>query len=384
MHISDSIHYVGAADREIDLFEGQYAVPQGITYNSYLIEDEKAAVMDTVDARKTGPWLENLEKALKGRAPDYLIVSHLEPDHGGSIQALATRYPQMRLVLSAKALAMLPQFFDLDFSARAVAVKEGDTLCLGKHKLRFILAPMVHWPEVMVSYEESEGLLFSADAFGTFGTLDAQEDWLAEARRYFINIVGKYGAPVQTLLKKASDLDIHGICPLHGPVLKENLGYYLDKYQAWSSYTPEEKGTLVAYGTLHGNTAQAARKVAEMLRAAGEKNVAVMDLARDDMAQAVAQAFRFDKMVLACPTYEGGIFPKMEDFLLHLKAKNYQKRKVALVENGSWAPSAAKGMKTYLEGMKDVALCPTVVTIKSTLKPETIQQMEAMVQELRA
>lgn len=382
MYISDSIHYIGTADRDIDLFEGQYVVPHGITYNSYLIMDEKVAVMDTVDARKTEPWLKNLESALEGRTPDYLIVSHLEPDHAGSIEALALRYPQMKLVLSAKALAMLPQFFDFDFSA--ISVKEGDTLCLGEHTLRFILAPMVHWPEVMVSYEESERILFSADAFGTFGTLDAQEDWLSEARRYFINIVGKFGAPVQTLLKKAASLDIHGICPLHGPVLKENLAYYLNKYQVWSSYAPEEKGTLVAYGTLHGHTAQAARKLAEMLKTAGEENVVVMDLARDDMAQAIAQAFRFDKMVLACPTYEGGLFPKMEAFLLHLKAKSYQKRRVALVENGSWAPTAAKGMKAYLETMKDVPLCPTVVTVKSTLKPENIQQMEAVVQELRS
>lgn len=385
MSITNAILYVGVEDREIDLFEGQYAVPNGVTYNAYVILDEKVAVMDTVDARKTQPWLANLENALNGRIPDYLVISHLEPDHAGSIEALARRYPQMQLVLSGKALAMLPQFIDLDVSGRALAVKEGDTLSLGSHTLNFVLAPMVHWPEVMVTYESSEKVLFSADAFGTFGPFDAPADsWLPEARRYFLNIVGKYGGPVQTLLKKAAALDIAVICPLHGPVLRDNLGWYVEKYLTWSSYTPEEKGVFIAYGTLHGNTGKAARKLADMLREAGEENVVVTDLAREDMSVALANAFRFDRVVLACSTYDGGFFPKMEDFLLHLRAKAFQKRTVGLMENGSWAPMAAKGMRAYLESMKEITLCPTTVTIKSTLKAENLAQMAALVSELTA
>lgn len=384
MHVSESLHYVGVLDRDIDLFEGQYAVPDGVTYNSYVILDEKIAVMDTVDASKTDEWLKNLEEELQGRKPDFLIISHLEPDHSGSIQAVSDRYPDMTLILSDRALAMLPQFVDASLSARATAVKEGNTLHLGQHTLHFAMAPMVHWPEVMISYEEHEKILFSADAFGTFGPYEAQEDWADEARRYYINIVGKYGAPVQTLLKKAANLDIQVICPLHGPALTKNLDYYLGKYQTWSTYAPEEKGILVAYASLHGNTGKTARKLAEMLKENGEKNVVVMDLARDDMSQAIAHAFRFDRMVLACSTYDGGFHLKMEDFLLHLKAKSYQKRKVALIENGSWAPQAAKRMRAYLETMTDVEICPTIVTLKTTMKPQNEAQLAEQVKELQA
>lgn len=381
MNISQSVIYVGVDDHKIDLFEGQYAVPNGVSYNSYLILDEKNALMDSVDARKTEAWLRNVDQALNGRQPDYLVVAHLEPDHSGSIQAAAEKYPDMRLVMSAKALTMLPQFVDAALASRVIAVKENDTLSLGSHTLQFIMAPMIHWPEVMISYERSEKLLFSADAFGKFGALDTQEEWLPEARRYYLNIVGKYGTPVQGLLKKAAALDIRTICPLHGPVLQENLGYYLDKYQQWSSYTPEEKGTLIAYGTLHGNTARAALLLADKLRAAGE-TVTVADLARDDMARALADAFRFDKMVLACPTYDGNFFPKMEDFLLHLKAKSFQKRRVALIENGSWAPMAAKCMKAYLEQMKDITLIEPIVTIKSTLSAENLEQLSSLAEAI--
>ena len=383
MRISDSILYVGVDDPTIDLFEGQYKVPHGVTYNSYIILDEKIAVMDSVDGRKTEEWLQNVENALNGKTPDYLVIAHLEPDHSGSIQAIAEKYPEMKLVMTAKALSMLPQFASAQLSARAQAVKENDTLSLGSHTLHFVTAPMVHWPEVMVSYEDSEKVLFSADAFGKFGTQNAQEEWLPEARRYYFNIVGKYGAPVQALLKKAAALDIQAICPLHGPVLTENLGYYTGKYQTWSSYAPEEEGVLVAYGSLHGNTAGAAKYMAELLRAKGVQ-VTLMDLARDDMSLALSEAFRFDRLVLACSTYDGNFFPKMEDFLLHLKAKAFQKRRVALIENGSWAPMAAKGMKAYLEQMKDIALCEKVVTIKSTVSEENKAQLADLAAELLA
>ena len=382
MKITDSIVYAGVYDRDIDLFEGQYPVPAGVSYNSYIILDEKIAVMDSVDARKTGEWLENVEAALNGKAPDYLVIAHLEPDHSGSIQAIADKYPEMKLVMSAKALTMLPQFADASLTARAVAVKENDTLSLGAHTLRFMTAPMVHWPEVMVSYESSEKVLFSADAFGTFGNPET-DPWLPEARRYYFNIVGKYGSPVQTLLKKAAALDIAAICPLHGPVLTGGLDEYIGKYQVWSAYAPEEAGVLVAFGSLHGNTAKAAKLAAEMLKEQGAK-VTVMDLARDDMSSVLAEAFKYDKLLLACSTYDGNFFPKMEDFLLHLKAKAFQKRKAALIENGSWAPMAAKGMKAYLEQMKEITVCENVVTIKSTLKEENKAQLSALVSELLA
>ena len=381
MRISDSILYVGVNDHELDLFEGQYDIHDGISYNSYVILDEKTAIMDSVDARKTAEWLANVEAALGGRTPDYLIVSHMEPDHSGSLHAAAEKYPGMQLYMTAKAAGMLAQFGCGDLAARAVSVKENDTLSLGGHTLRFMTAPMVHWPEVMVTYEETEKALFSADAFGKFGALDEDDGWLDEAREYYINIVGKYGGPVQTLLKKAAALDVRMICPLHGPVLKEDLPYYIEKYQRWSAYEPEEKGTMIAYGTLHGNTAIAAKKLAEKLRAAGE-TVEVADLARDITSESVAEAFRFDKLVLACPTYDGGIFPKMEDYISHLKAKAFQKRKVAFIENGSWAPMAAKQMKAMLEGCKELTFCETTVTIKSTLNEASEAQLDQLAREL--
>ncbi len=375
--ISDAVKYIGVDDKTIDLFESQYVVPNGISYNSYVIVDEQIAVMDTVDKRATQEWLKNLEEVLQGRTPDYLIVSHLEPDHAGNIQMLAEKYPEMKVVLSVKAAAMLPQFFTMDLSKRSIAVKEGDTLSLGSHTLHFVMAPMVHWPEVMVEYESTEKILFSADGFGKFGALDTEEEWTPEARRYFINIVGKYGTQVQNLLKKAATLEIQTICPLHGPILKDNLSFYIEKYLKWSGYEPEEEGVVVAYASIHGNTAYAAKKMAEILKEKGQ-NVVVYDLARDDMAAAVSDAYRFDKLVVACPTYDASLFPCMEDFLYHLKIKAFQKRKVAIIENGSWAPMAGKLMKEYFEGMKNITICEPIITIKSAVKPETIKAMEAM------
>lgn len=380
--ITDSIKYIGTDDKDIDLFESQYVVPNGVSYNSYVILDEKVAVMDTVDARKGEEWMNNLELALDGRDVDYLIVSHMEPDHAANIQKLAEKYPEMIVVGNAKTFPMLGQFFDIDLSERSLVVKEGDALKLGSHELTFVMAPMVHWPEVMVSYESSEKILFSADGFGKFGALDTEEDWACEARRYYFNIVGKYGAQVQALLKKAAGLDIQMICPLHGPILKENLEYYIGKYQVWSSYEPEDEGILVAYASIHGHTAEAAKKLKEILEAKGAKKVAITDLSRDDMAEAIEDAFRYDKMVLAAATYDGGIFPCMEDFLHHLKSKTYRKRTVALMENGSWAPVAAKNMRTLLEQMKDITICDKVVTIKSAMKEATVADMEALADEL--
>ena len=382
--ISDSILYIGADDTTLDLFESQYKVPNGVSYNSYVILDEKIAVLDTVDARKTDEWFTNLESALAGRTPDYLIISHLEPDHAANIANFAEKYPAAKLVLTAKAKAMLPQFFDIaNLNDRCITVAEGNTLSLGSHELQFILAPMVHWPEVMVEYEKTEKVLFSADAFGKFGALSSDEEWLPEARRYFLNIVGKYGAPVQTLLKKAANLDIQTICPLHGPILKENLGYYIDKYLTWSSYTPEEDGVLVACASIHGNTKIAAEKMAEILR---EKGAAVtfMDLTRDDMAEAVANAFRYSKLVLAAASYDGGVFPPMEDFLNRLSHKAFQKRTIGLIENGSWAPVAAKGMQNILSTMKNLTICEPTVTIKSTMKPADVTAMETLADALLA
>lgn len=384
MFISDSVKYVGVDDKDIDLFESQYVVPDGVSYNSYIIFDEKITIMDTVDARATDEWVENVEKALDGKEPAYLVISHLEPDHASNIALIANKYPDMQLIGNAKTFQMLPQFFDEDFSDRQVVVKEGDEISLGSHSLTFVMAPMVHWPEVMVAYEKTEKILFSADGFGKFGALDSEDDegWACEARRYYFNIVGKYGAQVQNLLKKASALDIQTICPLHGPVLKENLGYYLGLYNTWSSYEPEDEGVLVAYASIHGNTAKAAKQIAEKLKAKGVDKMEVMDLSRDDMAEAVEAAFRYDKMVLACATYDGGLFPVMEDFLNHLKAKNFQKRKAALVENGSWAPLAAKKMRESLEGMKNIEICENIVSIRSTVKEENIEQMDKMIDEL--
>ena len=383
-YISDAIKYIGADDTTLDLFESQYQIPNGVSYNSYVILDEKVAVMDTIDARKTEEWLENLKTALDGRNVDYLVISHLEPDHAANIKRLADLYPQAQLVLSAKAKAMLPQFFDIaHLEERCVVVQEGDTLELGTHKLMFVMAPMVHWPEVMVEYEMTEKILFSADGFGKFGALAAEEEWTDEARRYFINIVGKYGVQVQGLLKKAAGLDIQMICPLHGPILKENLGFYIEKYLKWSSYEPEEDGILVACASIHGNTKAAAEKMTEILKEQGA-NAVFMDLTRDDMAEAVANAFRYGKVILAAASYDGGIFPPMEDFLHRLAHKNFQKRTVGLIENGSWAPCAARGMKGILEGMKDITICEKTVSIKSTMKEENVTDMEELAKEILA
>lgn len=375
--ISDSIVYIGVDDKDIDLFESQYEVPNGVSYNSYLILDEKIAVMDTADMRVSDKWFENLEKALNGAVPDYLIVSHLEPDHAGNIKKAADKYPEMKIVVNSKSETMLPQFFEIS-ADRLLIVKEGDELSLGSHTLQFFMAPMVHWPEVMVEYEKSEKILFSADGFGKFGALDTDEDWACEARRYYFNIVGKYGAQVQALLKKVSALDIQTICPLHGPILKENLEYYIGKYMTWSSYEPEDKGILIAYASIHGNTAKAAKKLKEILESKGAEKVAITDLARDDMAEAIEDAFRYDRMILAAASYDAGVFPCMEDFLHHLKSKAYQKRTVGLLENGSWAPSAARTMKAVVEQMKNVSIVEPVVTIKSTMKDSDIENMEKL------
>lgn len=381
-NVTDSVVYIGVDDKTIDLFESQYVVPNGVSYNSYLIEDEKLAVMDTVDARKTAEWLDNLETALHGRTPDYLVVLHMEPDHAGSIQVLAEKYPEMKLVGNTKTFTMMQQFFTMDLADRVVTVKEGDTLSLGSRTLTFVFAPMVHWPEVMVAYESKDKILFAADGFGKFGALDTDEDWACEARRYYFNIVGKYGAQVQALLKKASALDIQKICPLHGPVLTENLGYYLDKYNTWSSYAPEDDGVLVAYASIHGHTAKAAKKMADILKAKGAKKVVLTDLARDDMSEAIENAFRYDKLLLAAASYNADVFPCMESFLLHLKGKNYQNRTVGIMENGTWAPSAAKCMKEIVGKMKNIRLCETVVTIKSAMKEADIPKMEALAGEI--
>ena len=380
--ISDSIKYIGVDDTTLDLFESQYIVPNGVSYNSYLILDEKIAVMDTVDARKTKEWFDNLDKELKGRVPDYLIVSHLEPDHSANIQLFTEKYKEAKLVLSAKAKVMLPQFFNIEgLDERCIVVKEGEELDLGNHHLKFIMAPMVHWPEVMVEYETTEKILFSADGFGKFGALSHDEDWACEARRYYFNIVGKYGAPVQALLKKASTLDIKMICPLHGPILKDNLGYYIDKYQIWSSYQSEDEGVLVASASIHGNTKEVALKVVDLLKEKGVK-VAFTDLTRDDMAEAVEDAFRYSKMILAGATYDGGVFTPMEDFLHRLQHKGYQNKTVGLIENGSWAPLANKVMKDMLIPMKNITICENTVTIKSTYKDENQEAINQLVEEI--
>ena len=383
MFVTDDIRYAGVDDTTLDLFESQYPVPHGVSYNSYVILDEKTAIMDTVDARATEEWLKNISEILGDREPDYLVISHLEPDHAANIGRLAEMYPKMQLVGNAKTFSMLPQFFEMDLTGRTVVVKEGDELSLGSHTLKFFLAPMVHWPEVMVTYDEKDKVLFSADGFGTFGAISENLPWIQEARRYYINIVGKYGPSVQMLLKKAAGLDIAMICPLHGPVLKDDLSFYLDKYNTWSSYTPEDQGVVVAYASMHGNTKEAAVYIAEQLRAAGEK-VIVFDLSRDDVSYAVEAAFRLDRMVLAAPTYDGGLFPCMEDFLNHLKAKNFQNRRIALVENGSWGPMAAKKMREILDTMKNLTICETTVTIRSAMKEADKESIAKMLEELRA
>lgn len=381
--IANSILYVGVDDKDLDLFESQYIIPNGISYNSYVIMDEKIAIMDTVDARKTEEWISNVDAALAGKEPTYLVISHMEPDHAANIGYLVEKYPGLQVVGNAKTFAMIPQFFDIDLEGRKVVVKEGDTLSLGTHTLQFFMAPMVHWPEVMVTYEQTEKVLFSADGFGKFGALDADEAWTCEARRYYFNIVGKYGAQVQALLKKAATLDIEMICPLHGPILEEDLGYYIGKYDTWSKYEPEDEGVFIAYASIHGNTAKAAKSLAALLEEKGAKRVAIADLSRDDMAEAVEDAFRHDKLVLAACTYDGGLFPPMEDFLHHLKAKNFQKRTVALMENGSWAPQAARKMRELLESMKEIQICEPIISIRSTMNEQTKTVMEELAEILK-
>lgn len=382
--ISKSIKYIGADDEDLDLFEGQYIIPNGIAYNSYVIVDDKIAVMDTIDERKTDEWLKNLEEALEGRTPDYLVISHLEPDHAANIKRFTEKYPSATLVGNAKTFAMLPQFFEIDGAVEKLTVKEGDTLSLGEHTLTFIMAPMVHWPEVMVTYENSEKVLFSADGFGKFGALDTDEDWACEARRYYFNIVGKYGGPVQTLLKKAAGLEIKTICPLHGPILSENLEYYINLYNTWSSYAPEAEGVFIACASVYGNTMNAALKLKEILLEKGCPKVAFADITRDDFAEAVEDAFKYGKVVFAASSYDGGVFPPMENLLSHLKSKAYQNRKVGIVENGSWAPSAARTMKAMLEGMKNITVCENTVTIKSAFKDSDIPALEALADEILA
>ena len=381
--LTQNIFYIGTDDHEIDLFEGQYVVPNGISYNSYLIKDDKIAIMDTVDERKCDDWLANIEENLAGKSPDYLILLHMEPDHTGSLKTFLGKYPNVHLVSNTKLFNMIPQFFEgLDLEGRKVVVNEGDTLSLGEHVLKFIMAPMVHWPEVMMAYEEKEKILFSADAFGKFGALSIEEDWACEARRYYFNIVGKYGAQVQALLKKAAALDIQKIYPLHGPMLTENLSYYIGKYDTWSTYRPEDEGVFIAYASIYGHTKVAVEKLKEFLEEQNMK-VAISDLARDDMAECVEDAFRYDRLVLASPTYDGGIFPVVESFIEHLKSKNYQGRKVAFIENGSWAPMAAKKMRTELEGLKDIMFIEPVITIKSALKQADLEQIKSLAETLR-
>lgn len=378
INISDAIKYIGVDDKDIDLFESQYIVPNGISYNSYVILDEKICVLDTVDKRKTVEWVANLENVLDGKTPDYLIINHLEPDHASNIQLLADKYPDMKLVGNAKTFNMLPQFFDIDLTDRTVTVKEGDSLNLGEHTLSFYMAPMVHWPEVMVTYESKEKVLFSADGFGKFGALDTDEDWACEARRYYFNICGKYGVQVQALLKKAAKLDIEKICPLHGPVLTENLGYYINLYDIWSKYEPEVDGIFIAYCSIHGNTEKAALKLYDILKEKTDKKIAISDLSRSDMAENVEDAFKYSTLVVAAPSYDGGVFPVMNDFLHHLKIKGYKNRKVAMIENGSWAPCAIKSMQPYFDEMKGIEISDAKVTIRSTMTAENEVQLAAL------
>ncbi|MBQ6854839.1 MAG: FprA family A-type flavoprotein [Alphaproteobacteria bacterium] len=377
--LSDKIFYIGTDDKTIDLFEGQYIVPNGISYNSYVIKDEKIAVMDTVDLRKSEEWFSHLKVVLADRTPDYLVVLHMEPDHAGSIEKFLKTYPSAKVVSNVKVFQMITQFFEeLDLTNRQIIVDEGDMLSLGEHCLSFVMAPMVHWPEVMFAYETKEKVLFSADAFGKFGALDTDEEWDCEARRYYINIVGKYGASVQNVLKKAAQLDIQKIYPLHGPMLTENLEYYLNKYHIWSSYQPEDRGILIAYASIYGHTKAVAEKLKDMLLQKGASKVVLTDLARSDMAEAVEDAFRYSHLVLASVTYDGGLFPCMESFIHHLKSKNFQNRTVALIENGTWAPMAAKKMAEELSGLKGITVLPEKVTIKSAFKKADIEQLEQL------
>ncbi len=382
MKITNDVKYIGVNDREIDLFEGQYIVPEGMAYNSYAIIDEKIAIMDTVDAAFTKQWLNNIEVALNGRKPDFLVVQHMEPDHSASIAEFAEVYPDTKIVSSSKSFAMMKNFFGTDFADKQITVGEGDTLSLGKHELTFVTAPMVHWPEVIVTYDSTDKILFSADGFGKFGALDAQEDWACEARRYYIGIVGKYGAQVQALLKKAAALDIRIICPLHGPVLTENLGYYINLYDIWSSYRPEEDGVMIAYTSVYSNTKKAVMLLEEKLKALGCPKVVVNDLARCDMAEAVEDAFRYSKLVLATTTYNADIFPFMREFINHLTERNYQNRTVGIIENGTWAPTAAKVMKGMLEKSKNLTFTDTTVKIMSAVNAESEAQLDALAKEL--
>lgn len=386
MKITDTIRYIGVDDLDIDLFESQYVVPEGMSYNSYVILDEKIAVMDTVDARKGEEWKSNLAAVLDGRQPDYLVVHHMEPDHASLIAEAVNTYPAMKVVLSAAAAKMLPNFFEgTDFEGRVLSVKEGDSLSLGTHILQFIAAPMVHWPEVIMSYEQTEKVLFAADGFGKFGALcNETDDWACEARRYYFNICGKYGAQVQAVLQKAATLDIRTICPLHGPVLSGDLTPYLSLYDTWSRYEPESEGVLVAYASIHGGTAAAAREFAEMLRARGAEKVVLSDLSRSDMAEVIEDAFRYPRLVLAASSYDAGVFPVMHDFLHHLQIKNYQKRRIGLIENGSWAPCAARAMRTLIEPMKEITLVEPTVTIRSRMKQTDIPAMEALADAILA
>ena len=384
-NITEKIKYIGVDDTNIDLFESQYIVPNGVSYNSYVILDEKVAVMDTVDLRKCDEWLNNLATALEGRTPDYLIVQHLEPDHAGSIAKVLERYPAMQIVASDKAVKMMPQFFyEVNFEGRIIGVKEGGTLSLGGRTLHFAMAPMVHWPEVMVTYDSSEKVLFSADGFGKFGALAHDEEWACEARRYYFNICGKYGAPVQALLKKAAQLDIAIICPLHGPILTENLGYYIGLYDTWSKYEPEDEGVLVAYASIHGNTAEVAKKFADILRAKGAKKVVVSDLSRSDMAEVVEDAFRYSRLVVAAASYDSDVFPPMHDFLHHLAIKGFCKRRIGIIENGSWAPSAGRAMRNIIDRFKDVEVIEDMVTIVSRMKPADMPALERLADEILA
>lgn len=382
-HVTDSIYYVGVDDKDIDLFENQYVVPNGMAYNSYVIDDEKIVIMDMVDVKCAEEWYANLDEVLKGRQPDYLVMSHLEPDHSANLTEVLKRYPELKVVSNAKLLAMIPNFFpDIDLTGRTITVDGSEPFDTGVHKLNFVMAPMVHWPEVMVTYESAEKVLFAADAFGKFGTLDTDEDWACEARRYYFNIVGKYGMPVQALLKKAENLDIQIICSLHGPILKEDLGYYINLYKTWSSYEPEDMGVFIAYSTLHGNTGNAAKKLAELLKEKGCPKVVVSDLAREDMAECVEDAFRYDRMVLASPTYDGGLMPVMMDFIYHLKSKAYQNRTVGFIENGSWAPMSGKLMKEQMAAMKNINIIEDVVTVKSALKAADEAKLEELADKL--
>ena len=384
--VAQGVKYIGVDDLDIDLFEGQYEVPLGVSYNSYLIEDEKIAIMDTVDLRKVDEWMSNLDKALAGRTPDYLIVQHLEPDHAGSIMMAMEKYPSMVAVCSQRAEPMFKRFFDVELGDRLKTVKEGDTLSLGKHQLQFFMAPMVHWPEVMVTYEHLTKILFAADGFGKFGALSKEEEddegWACEARRYYFNIVGKYGAMVQQLLKKAATLDIQTICPLHGPILTEDLGYYIGLYDTWSKYEPENEGIFIAYCSMHGNTAKAALKLTDIIREKSDVKVSTSDIARDDLHEAVEDAFRYDRRVLCAPTYDGDVMPIMEDFINHLRIKTYRNRKVAIVENGSWTPMAGKKMRQAMEAMQNITIVEPIVTVESVVKAKTIEELTVLADAL--